>query len=261
VETLRDLDLVRAQPASFEFRADDDGDTLGTMVVRFSPFDTWYRVDSWFEGTFLERTVKGAFKKTMRENRDNIVSLFDHGFDFSIGEKILGTVDELKEAKDSAVGEVALFDTSYNRDLLPGLRAGVYGSSFKFRVVKEEWDDEPAKSAHNPDGLPERSIKEVRLFEFGPVTFPANPAATSGMRSATDAYYEHLRTRDPRRYDELVARARSIRTPDAPAGSTTGDDGAAPQHTDEPAPATRGLSPSARERLLALPFLALKETA
>jgi hypothetical protein len=29
------------------------------------------------------------------------------------------------------------------------------------------------KSDHNPLGLPERTINEIRLYEFGPVTFPA----------------------------------------------------------------------------------------
>jgi hypothetical protein len=32
--------------------------------------------------------------------------------------------------------------------------------------------------------LPERTIKELRLFEFGPVTFPAYQSATAGVRSS-----------------------------------------------------------------------------
>jgi hypothetical protein len=41
--------------------------------------------------------------------------------------------------------------------------------------------------------MPERTIREVQLFEFGPVVFPAYPAATAGMRSLTDHYLECLR--------------------------------------------------------------------
>lgn len=229
---------------------------MPTMTVRFSQFDTWYEIDSMWEGRFLERTGKGSFKKTIKENRDNVKVLFDHGYDPQIGNKVLGAIETLREDPDGPVGDVPLFDTTYNRDLLPGLEAKVYGSSFRFRVIRDEWNDDPGRSEFNPDGIPERTIKEVRLFEFGPVTFPANPDSTAGVRSQTDDYYEQLRSRDPNRVDALLARARSLRTlPDvAPLGTST--DSAAPITTIAPAHATRGLSASARNRLLALPFLA-----
>ena len=49
--------------------------------------------------------------------------------------------------------QVPLLDTSYNRDLLPGLAAGGYGSSFMFRVIQDAWNDEPGVSDHNPKGM------------------------------------------------------------------------------------------------------------
>lgn len=231
METLRDLDLVRATPAAV--RAESTVGGMPTMVVRFSTFDTWYEIDSYWEGTFLERTVRGAFKKTIREQRDQVKVLYDHGYDFQVGNKVLGAISDLREEPDTPVGEVPLFDTSYNRDLLPGLEAGVYGSSFRFRVIRDEWNDDPGASDHNPKGLPERTIKEVRLFEFGPVTFPANPDSTAGLRGQTDQYYARLRERDPERVDALLARARAIRptrTPD--------QTGAARQGTPVPGAAT-----------------------
>lgn len=271
METLRDLDVVRAANLRVGLRRaeDDTADAggLGVMVVRFSPFNTWYEIDSWYEGLFLERTVKGAFAKTMKESR--VVSLFNHGMDFNIGDKVLCTVDELREDPDTAVLEGTLFDTSYNRDLLPALQAGAYGSSFMFRVIRDEWNDEPEPSEWNPRGLPERTIKEVRLFEAGPVTFPANPEATAGMRSVrsmTDAYYESLRSRDPQRVESLRARITELRTSktDAASRGTSVDDAATPA-TDAPNPNAvhpAGLTPAQRARALrelANPFL--KETA
>lgn len=258
METLRELDLVRSAPPRSEVRM-DGGDGMPTMVVRFSMFDSWYEIDSYWEGTFLERTARGAFKKTIRENRDNIKVLYDHGFDYQIGNKVLGPIDDLREDPDTPVGEVPLFDTSYNRDLLPGLEAGVYGSSFRFRVIRDEWNDDPGTSDHNPKGLPERTIKEVRLFEFGPVTFPANPDSTVGVRCMTDTYYERLRSRDPQRYDELLSRARALRTPDVDAARQgTSTEGAA-NLAAAPAPGQgshpSGLTPSQRRTRL-YPFLA-----
>jgi HK97 family phage prohead protease len=258
VDTLRDLDIVRAVPPASELRASGSADnSMPTMTVRFSEFDTWYEIDSMWEGRFLERTVMGAFKKTIKENRANVKVLFDHGYDPQIGNKVLGPIEDLREDPAGPVGDVPLFDTSYNRDLLPGLEAKVYGSSFRFRVIRDEWNDEPGRSVYNPDGIPERTIKEVRLFEFGPVTFPANPDSTAGVRSQTDSYYERMRTRNPEKVDGMYARARTLRTlPSDAAIHGTSADSAATISTDAPDIVhPNGLSASARSRILALPFL------
>lgn len=259
--TVPGLDIVRTWHTPV--RAVDpepSADGLGLMEVRFSVFDTWYRVDSWWEGSFMERTAKGAFAKTIRESGDQIKNLFQHGADFVVGDRILGTQRSLTEEDDSPVGVVDLFDTSYNRDLLPGLRAGVYGSSFMFQVVKDEWNNEPEASQENPDRLPERTIREVRLYEYGPVTWPANPAATAGMRclSGTDAYYENLRARDPHRVEALRSRITALRatTPAAlPEGGALAPAGAAPHDHDEPATGhSAGMTPAQRRARL-YPYL------
>ncbi len=221
---LSDLTVIRDVPTKPMLKRADDADGLGLMEVRFSPFNAWYRIDSFWEGTFLERTVPGAFKRTFDHHRAGGLSgfktLFNHGGDLYIGDKLLGDVERLTEESDSPVSLVRLWDTSYNRDLLPGLRSGAYRSSFMFQAIRDEWNEEPEKSDHNPDGLPERTLKEVRVLEAGPVTWPANPAASAGMRclSGTDAYYDQLKRRDPSRVDRLLALrgdgpARPPRTP------------------------------------------------
>lgn len=263
METLRDLHLVRALRPAPEFRAaegDDvpDDDVLGRMAGHFSVFNTWYPIRSYFEGDFLEQVAPGAFRKTMAERRDQVVVQFDHGYDFNIGDKLLGPIVDMREDGTGAAYEVDLLDTSYNRDLLPALRRGLYGSSFRFQVLKDEWNDEPDKSDHNPDGVPERTIKEVRLYEFGPVTFPANPAATAGMRSSvplgmTDSYYDRLSERDPDTVKELRSQALELRTRrgQAAASGTADPQRAARTTGTEPADATRtGMTP--RERRAAL---------
>lgn len=239
VQTVPDLELVRAVPRAVELRATDDDATedLGTLHGHFSVFDDWYEVHSWWEGDFLERIAPGAFKKTIKERRDQVKVLYDHGYDFHIGNKVLGPIGDLREDATGPYYEVPLLDTSYNRDLAPGLRAGVYGASFRFRIIREEWNDEPGKADHNPDGIPERTVKEVRLYEFGPVTFPASPTATANLRcmSLTDRHYERLRSRWPDKIQHLADQVRSTRTPDAGAAPPgTPADGAAPHHTEAP---------------------------
>lgn len=191
--------LFRGQHAAPELRADTT-ETNPVMFGHFSRFDTWYEIDSWFEGRFLERTAAGAFKKTIRENRDSVKVQFDHGYDMNIGDALLGPIDLLREDDEGPYFEVPLLDTDYNRDrILPQLegrlmngekRGSLLGTSFRFRVTKEEWVEPDKATDYNPDKIPERTIREVRLFEFGPVVWPANDAADIGVRSLTDHYIE-----------------------------------------------------------------------
>lgn len=186
---------------SVELRADSDTDGT-TMFGHFALFDEWTEIDSWFEGRFMERLAPGSFKKTMRENRSAVRVTFDHGYDLQLNDKPLGPIDEIREDDLGAYYEVPLLDTDYNRDfILPTLQGrlmsgeqrgsdGLLGASFRFRVVREEWNEEPERSDHNPDAIPERTISEVRLFEFGPVVYPAYEGATAKVRSLTDHYIE-----------------------------------------------------------------------
>lgn len=187
------LRFVPAPDDCLELRAADGGEEgrMPTLVGWMARFDEWTEIRSWVEGNFMERFAPGAFKKTFAENVRNMRVLFQHGMDPQVGEKVLGTIASISEAPQGARYEVPLFDTSYVRDLLPGLEAGTYGSSFRFRVMKEERVDEPERSAHNPEGLPERTVTEAKVMEFGPVTFPAYEGATAGLRSATDWWFEN----------------------------------------------------------------------
>lgn len=172
---------------AFEVRAAGE-DGMPTLATRFAVFNEWTEINSFFEGRFLERIAPGAFKKTFSERDGQIKVLFQHGNDPVVGDKPLGPIDVLREEAAGPYAEVPLLDTSYNRDLVPGLELGLYGASFAFQVVKESIVQEPKRSAYNPDGLPERTITELRLFEFGPVTFPAYATATAGLRSLTDEF-------------------------------------------------------------------------
>lgn len=255
METLPGLEVVRAVATTVRAKSDEGAGTL--LEVRFSTFDEWYEINSAWEGNFLERTSRGAFAKTIKENGRNVRALFDHGHDPTVGNKPLGVVESLREEDDSPVGLVRLFDdAAYVRDLMPGLRAGVFGSSFRFRAIKDEWNDAPGVSEWNPKGIPERTVREVALYEFGPVTFPANPASTAKVRSMTDEYFERLRSVDPHRVEEL-ARARQIRTPltrEAAQEGTSAEAGAARKTAVEPpAGHSGGLTPAQRrERLLTM---------
>ena len=196
-------ELFRSLRPGIELRDDDpDGDGAApTLFGHFARFNEWTEIDSWFEGRFLERIAPGAFRKTLREGSPKV--LFNHGRDTTMGGQILGEPTVLREDDDGAYYEVRLFDGLPDL-LMDGLRSGLYGASFRFRVLREELVQEPKRSDHNPQGLPERTIKEVELFEFGPVTFPAYPSATAGVRSITDTIIFDRLARDEDALRQLI---------------------------------------------------------
>jgi HK97 family phage prohead protease len=176
----------RARPLGFELR--DDGGGMPTLVGHLAVFNEWAEINSVVEGHFLERIDPGAFTKTISESRDQMRVLFQHGKDPTIGDKPLGPIRSLEEDETGLAYEVDLLDTSYNRDIVAMLAADppVLGSSFRFKVMRESVDRKPARSEFNPRRLPERTVQEVKMQEFGPVTFPAYAGAKAGLRSLTD---------------------------------------------------------------------------
>jgi HK97 family phage prohead protease len=186
--------LVRAcyDAGTIELRAADDGGTGRTLHGHFAVFNRFTQIESWYEGTFLERIAPGAFKQTFADRGDKIRILYDHGHDPSIGNKPLAAPDVLREDKTGAYYEAELFDASYVDDLLPALRARQLGASFRFRVTDESWAEPTRATTANPSKLPERTITGVELYEFGPVTFPAYADATAGVRSGSDHFIETL---------------------------------------------------------------------
>jgi HK97 family phage prohead protease len=164
------------------------GTAAPVMRGEFAVFNQWTTISSVFEGTFLERIAPGAFARTFRNDRSSMRVLFQHGGDPYIGNKPLGPIDQLRETNSGAFYEVPLIDAPYVRELLPGLDAGLYGASFRFRVLREDIVESPGVSAYNPQGIPERTIREAQVMEFGPVTFPAYSGASAGLRSLTDEF-------------------------------------------------------------------------
>ncbi|MBX5461634.1 MAG: HK97 family phage prohead protease [Steroidobacteraceae bacterium] len=246
--------LFRSAPA-FELRAldrgdgddDDVGGGMPTMVVNFARFNEWTEINSLWEGRFLERFAPGAFRKTFREQAGQIRAIFQHGRDPQIGLKPLGTVEDLWEDDDGAWGEVGLFDADYVRELLPGLDAEVFGASFAFQVIRSEDVMDPGRSDHNPDGIPERTVKEARLREFGPVTWGAYPSATAAVRSRslTD---EFIGERDPQRLRELADRIEAAQA--AQTARQSGETSSDPDQERAPASEATPALTLARHRLL-----------
>lgn len=165
--------ITRAVPFSsdLELRASSgDGFTLeGYAAV----FDTPTRIQSW-EGNFDEQIARGAFAKTIKERRP--VIQFDHGHDIATGSVPIAALDDIREDKRGLFVRATMFDNPRVEPIRQAIAGGaIDGMSFRFRVVKELWDES--------GDLPMRTIQELELFELGPVVFPAYAATSVGVRS------------------------------------------------------------------------------
>jgi|DEB3_MinimDraft_2_1074329.scaffolds.fasta_scaffold00780_6 HK97 family phage prohead protease len=156
---------------SVEFRAENsDGLTLeGYAAV----FDQTTEINSW-EGNFQERIAKGAFAKTIRENKP--ILQFDHGAHPLIGSMPLGTIKTIREDDHGLFIRARLSDNWLVEPVRDAIRDGaITGMSFRFKVINDTWQQ------RNP--LPLRTITEVALYEAGPVVFPAYSQTSVGVRS------------------------------------------------------------------------------
>lgn len=155
---------------------------IATMTGRFAVWRTWTVING--EGPpYLEQFDPSSMDATIRDNRASMRVMFQHGRDPVVGQKSLGSISRLKPDSVGAAYAVDLFDTSYNRDLIPGLRANMYGASFSFAIMREQVRERPPKSDYNPRGIPERKVIVARVREFGPVAWPAYASATATVDS------------------------------------------------------------------------------
>ena len=215
----KETTMAERPPRDNIFRAMPEGITGDgkTLTIRLAPPDAWAEIDSVTEGHFIERFKRGAYRKTFAEHPPKI--LFQHGKDPEIGEKVIASTDEVGE------DDIGPFARGQILDGVPalvadGLRKGVYGASHRFSVVREEWEPKPKGGDHNPRKLPERTISEARLYELGPVTWPAYAGATAALRSLTDEFRLTDITSDPARLREIVDYIEPTPAPSVDAGAS-----------------------------------------
>jgi phage head maturation protease len=148
------------------------------LDMKFALFNRWTEIDSPVEGHFMERIAPGAFKKSIKENMANVRAILSHGKDPSLGQTVLGKIESIKEGVDGASARVNLF-RSMPGLLLDGLRAGVYGASFRGDSIQSKVDYRPKRSDYNPEALPEITRVEIRLRDIGPTPFAAYSETSS----------------------------------------------------------------------------------
>lgn len=119
---------------------------------------------------FREQVAPGAFTRAIQE--DDVRALWNHNSDMPLGRNRAKPTPTLTLSEDERglLVEIDPPDTQYARDLVVSMRRGdVTQMSFGFMVISQEWRTD------TEDGVDIRTIREVRLFDVSPVTYPAYP--------------------------------------------------------------------------------------
>lgn len=202
-------------------------------------------IDSW-EGRFRETIASGAMKRSFRETPPKIQ--FDHGKHPLIGSLPVASLVSISEDSDPVLAPDGgahivgrLLDNWLVAPVRDAIAAGVVdGMSFRFEVVREAWAtadgiplrDEMALMREMDrvfledlpdDELPLRTLRELKVPEMGPVTWPAYTDTSVGVRSKVidlgrlgDPAQRNLLARAVFMADRLEAEPESQRAEDTP---------------------------------------------
>lgn len=166
----------RAVPTTFEVRAAGDSyEVVGHGAVFNSLSENL--------GGFREKIEPGAFAKVLDKDPD-VRALFNHDPNLVLARTTVSEGPGSLSVAEDDTGLAYSFTptpTTYAADLRANLDAKVVNqSSFAFRVARggDTWDED------EESGLLIRTITEFSgLYDVSPVTYPAYPAADSGLAS------------------------------------------------------------------------------
>lgn len=161
-----------------------DGDNVnGKAIVGYAV--KWDQLSKPMWG-FQEKFARGAFTQTLADGTISVYAAWNHD-----SANVIGRAPSTLKLEEDEIGlryEIDPPDWA-SRYLETIERGDVFGSSFIFRPVQQEWDES------NPD-MAIRTITQAELYEVSPVTTPAYPTATAGIRSAEEVINEFLQHRN-----------------------------------------------------------------
>lgn len=184
--------LILADTLRLERRDDGQAYIVGHAAV--------FNLPSEDLGGFREQIQAGAFSKAIEQ--DDVRALWNHNPDFVLGRNRSGTLT-LREDTRGLLIECKAPDTQTVRDLVlaPMDRGDVTQMSFAFTVRPggQDW-------AKDDEGRVIRTLKDLRLYDVSPVTYPAYPQTdvTIAMRSF-EAYRKSIEVGDPVVVPEWIA--------------------------------------------------------
>ena len=155
----------------------------------------WDQLSDPIYGMFQERFKRGAFTSSLMN--PDVYAAWNH----DDGEVLGRTPNTLNLIEDDVGLRYEIQPPSWADKYLETIQRGdVRGSSFIFCPVKQEWDES------NPD-MPIRTVVEAELYEVSPVTTPAYPQSSVGVRSAEQVFKDFQQQKQPE-FNELTQKQR-----------------------------------------------------
>jgi HK97 family phage prohead protease len=154
------------------------------MRYKSTKFELKALNDNTFEGyasyfnnvdSYDEIIVQGAFKKTLQENKNRIKVLWQHNTSEPIGKPIF-----MEEDSQGLYVKAQVSMTETGKKAMMLMKDGVVDEmSIGYDVIKDEYKGN------------KRMLKEVRLWEFSPVTFGANDMAKiTGAKNINEILFD-----------------------------------------------------------------------
>lgn len=170
---------IRAFTSEFRIRQDDEVTKIVGYAARFNE-------DSEEFLGFIERIRPGAFADAI--GNSDVRALWNHDPNHVLGRTKSNTLT-LKEDDVGLYYEITPPDTQFANDLIESIKRGdVDQSSFAFTVDVVEWDNSEEPNV--------RTIVKVReLYDVSPVTYPAYPTASVGLRNFEEVAKEEFEKR------------------------------------------------------------------
>ena len=178
IETLQ-VGMFLRSGSPVEVRSASSGRTIGGYAAVFNR-------SSENLGGFKELVDNRAFAKSRGDGWPGVVARFNHQDNYLLGSTRSGT---LRVATDDVGLSYEVDCPECRGDVLEMVQRGdLVHSSFAFQTFEDAWDVDST-------GMPRRVLSSVRLLDVAPVTIPAYPDATVGLRSLArhaDAAYDEI---------------------------------------------------------------------
>jgi HK97 family phage prohead protease len=140
----------------------------GLAAVFYDPTDAGTQYQLWHD--LAERIGPTAFDRALKEG-DDCRGLFNHDPNLVLGRTASGTL-QLTKTKQGLQYSIEPPPTELGRQVVAGVERGdLSGSSFAFSVESVRYFVDA--------GMEIREVESVRLFDVGPVTYPAYEATTA----------------------------------------------------------------------------------
>lgn len=174
-----------------EVRADNDGGApiiAGYATVYERSYDVFGGPD---KGGWSEIIGNGAARKSANEagGRDeeyDVKLFFDHE-GLPLASVRAGTLSLRSDATGLWTEATPDIRSPYSMEIVSRIqRRELDAMSFAFTVLRQRWEDLDGNE-DDPMTAPVRRIQEVKLFDASVVSFPANPAASVGLKQDRSA--------------------------------------------------------------------------